>query len=80
MQVGSQRILAEVLRPQPRRELGYAVGWVLSDALQYVDQIGIGIDAVKPAGTDQALHDTNVFGTKFSPAEQPVFSVMRSSA
>lgn len=53
MQVQSQRILAEVLLPESRRGLGHATGWVLADALQDVDEIGVRINAVQPAGTDR---------------------------
>jgi hypothetical protein len=30
---------------------------MLADTLQYVDQVGVGIDAVKPAGDNQALDE-----------------------
>jgi len=30
------------------------------------------------ASGDQALDDPQVFGTEFSPAEQPIFSVMEA--
>jgi hypothetical protein len=38
------------------------------------------MDAMQLAGTDQALDDPNMFSPQFGPAEQPVFSVMRSFA
>ena len=37
---------------------------MLADALQDVDQVGVGIDAVEPAGDDQALDDADVFGAQ----------------
>jgi len=47
---------------------------MLADALQYIDQVGVGIDAVQPAGDDQALDDTDLFGAQLGPAEEPGFS------
>jgi hypothetical protein len=37
----------------------------------YVDQVGVRIDAVEPAGDDEALDDADVFGLELSPAEHP---------
>ena len=48
-------------------------GRMLTDALQHIDQIIIGIDLVQAAGNDQALHDPDVFRAEFSPAEHPAF-------
>jgi hypothetical protein len=42
---------------------------VLSDALQHIDQIVVGIKGVQPAGNDQALHDADVLGAKLGPAK-----------
>ena len=42
---------------EKRTYMGY-----VTQALQYIDQIFIGIDLVKSAGHDQALHDPDVFG------------------
>lgn len=44
-----------------------------ADALQDIDQIGVGVDPVQATGDDQALHDANVSGPEFGPAEHPVF-------
>jgi hypothetical protein len=44
---------------------------MLADALQDVDQVGVGIDAVEPAGDDQALDDADLFGAQLGPAEEP---------
>jgi len=40
---------------------------MLTDALQDIDQVVVGIDLVQPAGHDQALHDPDVFGPEFGP-------------
>lgn len=50
---------------------------MLADPLQDIDQIVVGIDVVKAAGGQQALHNTHLFGPQFRPAEQPVFPVMQ---
>lgn len=46
VQVRAEGIGAEVLFPESRREFGHACGRVLADALQDIDQVGVGIDAV----------------------------------
>ena len=43
----------------------------MSDPLEYVDEIGVRIDAVEATGDDQALNDADVAGTEFGPAEKP---------
>src|ERR1700726_5167104 len=53
---------------------------MLSYALQDVDQVGVDVDAVKTTSHDEALHDTNVFGAQFGPAEIPVFPAHRNRA
>jgi len=53
---------------------------VLADALQHVHQVGVRIQVVQFAGGDQALDDPQVFGTEFSPAKKPIFSIMQSFA
>ena len=44
---------------------------MLADPLQDIDQVVIGIDVVEAASGQQTLHDTDLFGTQFRPAEQP---------
>jgi len=46
----------------------------LIDALEHVDQIVVGIDAVHPAGDRQALEDAHVLGAHLCPSEQEIFS------
>lgn len=72
MQGRSQRIASEELLPQSRREFVDAAGRMPTDPLQHIDQIVVGIDLVESAGDDQALHDPDLPGTEFGPAEQPV--------
>jgi hypothetical protein len=47
---------------------------MLAVALQDVDEVGVGIDAVEPAGDDEASDDADLFGTQIGPAEQPRLS------
>ena len=65
-----------MLLPQPRRELGDTGGGVDRDALQHVDEVGVGIDVVQPARDDQALDDADMLRAEFRPTEIPVLSVM----
>jgi hypothetical protein len=53
---------------------------LLPDLLQHVDHIAEGLDVVKPAGHQQALHDTDLLGAELRPTKQPVPLVMRGSA
>jgi len=53
---------------------------VLSDALQDIDQVVVGVDRVQPAGDDQALQDSDVPGTEFGPEEHPVAATHRNRA
>jgi len=72
MQGRSQGIASEELLPQSWGEFVDAAGWMLTDSLQDVDQIVVGVDLVESAGDDQTLHDPDLPGTEFGPAEQPV--------
>lgn len=67
-----------MLFPQPRRELIDLCGRVTVDALQNVDEVVVGIDAVKLAGDDQALHDADLSRTQFGPTEHPVLATQRN--
>ena len=80
MEQGSERRVGKVLLPQPRRELldlrlGMAV-----DALEHVDEAGVGIDVVERAGGEQALDLPDLLRAEFGPAEEPVLSSHRDHA
>ena len=49
---------------------------MLAYALQDVDQVGVDVNVMEPAGHDEALHDTDVFRAEFCPTKIPVFSRM----
>ena len=54
MHIRAQRIGGEAILPQPWGELSDIGRRVLSHALKHIDQVVIGIDAMQPAGDDQA--------------------------
>ena len=62
MQGRAQGIAGEELLPESRREFVSLVGGMLTDALQHVDQIVVGVNLVPTTGDDQALDDADVFG------------------
>ena len=64
-------LAAKCCFPEARREFGDAAGGVFADPLQHIDQVGVWIDAVEPAGDDQALDDAYVLRPEFGPAEEP---------
>ena len=47
-----------------------------ADPLQYIDEIRVRVDALQPAGGDQALHDARMIGSNFGPTKKPVLSIM----
>jgi len=47
-------------------------------ALQDVDQVGVGVDAVQAAGDEEGLDDADVFGTELGSAKEPGFSAHRN--
>ena len=52
--VGEQRF------PHPRGEFDRAVGRMHADALEHVDQVGVGIDLVQPACHQQTIREANI--------------------
>ena len=55
---GGQGVVSEERLPHSWGEFADALGRMLADALQYVDQAGVGVHAVQPAGDQQTLDDT----------------------
>ena len=51
---------------------------MLTNALQYIDEIIVRIDVMQPTGDQQALHDANMLRAKFGPTRQPVFAAHRN--
>ena len=72
-------LTGEILLPEPRGEFGNASRGVVADALDHINEVGIRINAVQPAGNDQAFDDPDLFGAKLGPAEQPCLSAHRDA-
>ncbi len=64
-------MIGENLLPQARCEFRNPGGGVLCHALEHIDEVGVGIDAVQAAGDDQALDDADVAGAEFGRAKKP---------
>jgi hypothetical protein len=71
VEIGAQRVVREVLFPQARSKLCGTCRRMLTDSLQHIDQVSVGIDAVKTAGHNQTLRDTDVLRAELSPTEVP---------
>ena len=69
---GGQGVVSEERVPPSWGEFADALGRMLADALQDVDQVGIGFHAVQPAGDQQTLDDTHPAGADLGGGEQPV--------
>ena len=54
-----QRIVGEMLFPEPRRQFGNPSDGVFPDALEHIDEIRVRIDAVQSAGDDQFRYATD---------------------
>ena len=52
-------------KPYSWRELFDPAGREFSNALQYVDEVGVWVDAVQAAGGEIAVNDADVFSTDF---------------
>ena len=64
--------MGELRFPHARRQFDDLARRVFADTLQYIDQVGVRIDALQPASDQQALDETDALGTDFGPSEQPV--------
>ena len=70
--------MGELRLPRARREIDDVFRRMLAHTLQYIDQVGVDIDAVEFAGRDQALDDAGVLGAELGPAKRPVAPFMES--
>jgi len=59
----------EQIFPPPGGEVFHLGSGMEGDALEHVDQVGIGIDAVEPASGDQTLDDADLLGAGLSPGK-----------
>ena len=65
---------SEALLPQARGEFCDAAGGMHADALQDIDEVGVGIDVVQATSDDERLDDADMLGAELGPAEQPRLS------
>ena len=75
MDLGAHRVGSEVLFPLARCEFGDAAGRMFANPLQYINEIGIRIDAVEPAqrlATGMAKEDIVGFLAALASAAEPV--------
>jgi len=57
------------LSPGPRGEFSDAAGRMLVDPLQYVDEVGVGVDAMRPTGGQQRLDRGDLLGAELGGTE-----------
>ena len=74
IEVGAQRVVCEVLLPQAGREELDFQGGMGIDALEHIDQIDVGIDALQTTRREQTVDNPHMAGADFRPTEQPVFA------
>ena len=71
VEVRAHRVGGEERFPQPRCEFVHPCRRMRGHALQDIDQVVVGVDAVQATGDDQALQDADMLGAEFGPAKQP---------
>lgn len=72
IEIGAQRLVGEVFFPQPRREELDLQRRMRIDALQHIDQIAIGIDAVQATRGEHTVDDADLSRADFRPTEEPM--------
>jgi hypothetical protein len=60
-----------VFFPQARSELGHILGGVCANPLENVHEVIVGIDALEPAGVEEALDDAQMLGSELCPTKEP---------
>ena len=68
-----------MLIPEPRGEEFDVLSWMRIYSLEYIDEIGIGVDVVEPTGDEERLDLTYDFRSDLGPAEEPVLPPHRNS-
>ena len=72
--IGAKRLIGEALLPTSRRKLPHLPRRMRLDPLQHIDKIGVGINALQPAGGQQTLDHAYMLCAQFRPAEEPVLA------
>ena len=71
-EVGAQGVVGEHRFPHTWSELSDALCRMLGDALQDIDEVGVEVHALEPAGHEQTLDEADALGTELRPRKQPV--------
>ena len=74
VEIGTQRVGGKVLFPQAWREEMDVEGRMGIEPLQHIDEVDVGINPLQATRGKEALHDPDIAGAHFGPAEEPVFS------
>ena len=64
VEIGTQGPVRKQRFPYPRRQFDGPLRGVLADALEDIDQVGVGIHLLQPAGGQQALDDADPLGAQ----------------
>jgi hypothetical protein len=70
--------VGELGSPKAWREIEHLACRVFTDALQHVDQVGVGIDPLQPAGHQQGLDQADALGADLGPGKEPIPAIMTS--
>ena len=74
LEVRTKRVVGEQILPPSRRQLFDGIVWMNADALQDIDEVGVGVDAVESASRSEAMEDSEAFGADLGSAKDPVLS------
>ena len=80
IEIRAERLRGEVLFPQAWREELNLQGRMGIDALEHIDEVDIGIDALQATGGQQTVDDAHLPSTYFGPAKQPVLAAQGHGA
>lgn len=69
-----------MLLAAPRGEQMDVSGGMAVDALEYVEEVVVGVDVVQAAGDDEALQGGHRLGADLAPAKQPRLATHRNRA
>src|SRR5690349_21010694 len=76
-EVGSHRLMAEVIAPEPRGQQVDVGGQVRVDPQKHVREVSVRVDVIKNATLDQAVEDRSVASPYFRDVEHPVLPADR---
>jgi hypothetical protein len=74
--VGAVALADALLFPVPWEKLVDLMDGMVSDACEDVGEVGVGIDAVHPAGFDDGVHTGGALSAGIGATEEVVFALM----